>query len=97
MPLVNEKEPSAYVRASVSHPKYGRKTGKTERIRSEINPIWRQTIVYDRIKLAELEEAVMTVSIIHKNRTRKKLLAEVEIGGLKSSSQVTKKHFILSI
>ena len=91
---MNEKEPSAYVRASVSHPKYGRKTGKTERIRSEINPIWRQTIVYDRIKLAELEEAVMTVSIIHKNRTRKKLLAEVEIGGLKTSQQVRKNDQI---
>ena len=51
-----------------------RKTGKTERIRNESNPIWRQTIVYDRIKLIELEEASLTLSIVHRHRARRKLL-----------------------
>ena len=95
IPLVNEKPPSTYVRASVHHPKYGlvyyysydmiimiliwyfrRKTGKTERIRNDSNPIWRQTIVYDRIKLIELEEATLTLSIVHRHRARKKLLGK---------------------
>ena len=89
VPLVNEKPPSTYVRASVHHVKYGwvafthqnltlfsRKTGKTERIRNDQNPIWRQTIVYDRIKLVELEEATLTLSIVHRHRARKKLLGK---------------------
>ena len=79
IPLVNDKSPSTYVRASVHHPKYGRKTGKTERIRNESNPIWRQTIVYDRIKLLELEEATLTLSIVHRHRARRKLLGEVHV------------------
>ena len=53
-----------------------RKTGKTERIRNESNPIWRQTIVYDRIKLVELEEATLTLSIVHRHRARRKLLGK---------------------
>ena len=51
-----------------------RKTGKTERIRNDCQPIWRQTIVYDRIKLMELEEATLSLSIVHRHRARKKLL-----------------------
>ena len=55
---------------------FSRKTGKTERIRNDQNPIWRQTIVYDRIKLVELEEATLTLSIVHRHRARKKLLGK---------------------